>query len=190
MCFGAKDEQFGRFQVVVDGSIQAVKLVHLSGQVTCDPHPISWSNWDVINGLPFSIYLHIFAFVMFNQDRFLRSQMIFALSYFHLISTYSYKFVCLITYYNLDLLIIYSLSSVTSCEKSKTAVSYTRTKCPLCRSFSPCFCFLPSHRLLNRVETRTRKAATLSSITHISHFLLVVWRRVTCLVTLNQLVKV
>ena len=45
VCFGAKDNQFGRFQVEVDGSIQAVKLVHLSGQVTCDPHPISWSNW-------------------------------------------------------------------------------------------------------------------------------------------------
>ena len=45
VCFGARDNQFGRFQVEVDGSIQAVKLVHLSGQVTCDPHPISWSNW-------------------------------------------------------------------------------------------------------------------------------------------------
>ena len=147
---------------------------------------------DVINRLPFSIYLHIFAFVMFNQDRFLRTQMIFALSYFHLIYTYSQKFACLMSYHdqNFDLLIIYSLSSVSSCEKSKTAGSYSRTKWPLCRSFSPCFCFLASHRLLNLVETCTHEAATLSSITHINHFLLVVWRRVICLVTLNQLVKV
>ncbi|XP_067023808.1 uncharacterized protein, partial [Acropora muricata] len=35
VCFGAKDNQFGRFRVEVGGSIQAVKLVHLSGQVNC-----------------------------------------------------------------------------------------------------------------------------------------------------------
>ena len=35
VCFGAKDSQFGQFQVEVGGSIRAVKLVHLSGQVTC-----------------------------------------------------------------------------------------------------------------------------------------------------------
>ena len=35
MCFGAKDNQFGHFQVEFGGSIEAVKLVHLSGQVSC-----------------------------------------------------------------------------------------------------------------------------------------------------------
>ena len=35
MCFGAKDNQFGRFQVEVGGYIQAVKLVHVSGAVNC-----------------------------------------------------------------------------------------------------------------------------------------------------------
>ena len=45
VCFGAKDDRFGRFQVDVRGSIQAVKLVHLSGQVCCTYYQISWSNW-------------------------------------------------------------------------------------------------------------------------------------------------
>ncbi|XP_044182757.1 uncharacterized protein LOC122963385 [Acropora millepora] len=45
VCFGAKDNQFGRFQVEIGGSIQAIKLVHLSGYVTCDSRPISRSNW-------------------------------------------------------------------------------------------------------------------------------------------------
>jgi len=45
VCFGAKDNQFGRFQVEVGGSIQAVKLVHLSGQVTCDVYNNAWSKW-------------------------------------------------------------------------------------------------------------------------------------------------
>ena len=35
MCFGARDNQFGRFRVEVGGSIQAVKLVHVSGAVNC-----------------------------------------------------------------------------------------------------------------------------------------------------------
>ncbi|XP_015760564.1 PREDICTED: uncharacterized protein LOC107339768 isoform X2 [Acropora digitifera] len=35
VCFGAKDNQFGRFRVEVGGSIQAVKLVHVSGAVNC-----------------------------------------------------------------------------------------------------------------------------------------------------------
>ncbi|XP_015760572.1 PREDICTED: uncharacterized protein LOC107339771 isoform X3 [Acropora digitifera] len=45
VCFGAKDNQFGRFQVEVGGSIQAVKMVHLSGQVTCDVESNAWSKW-------------------------------------------------------------------------------------------------------------------------------------------------
>ena len=34
MCFVAKHNQFDRFQVEVDGSIEAAKLVQLSGQMT------------------------------------------------------------------------------------------------------------------------------------------------------------
>ena len=45
MCFGAKDNQFGLFQVEVGGSIQAVKLAHLSGQVTCETPKTAWSKW-------------------------------------------------------------------------------------------------------------------------------------------------
>ncbi|XP_015760568.1 PREDICTED: uncharacterized protein LOC107339770 [Acropora digitifera] len=45
VCFGAKGNQFGRFRVEVGGSIQAVKLVHLSGQVTCDVQRNAWSKW-------------------------------------------------------------------------------------------------------------------------------------------------
>ncbi|XP_029201484.2 uncharacterized protein LOC114965926 [Acropora millepora] len=45
VCFGARDNQFGRFQVECGGSIQAVKLVHLSGQVTCDVQSNAWSKW-------------------------------------------------------------------------------------------------------------------------------------------------
>ncbi|XP_015760567.1 PREDICTED: uncharacterized protein LOC107339769 isoform X2 [Acropora digitifera] len=35
VCFGARDNQFGRFRVEVGGSIHAVKLVHVSGAVNC-----------------------------------------------------------------------------------------------------------------------------------------------------------
>ena len=45
VCFGAKDNRFGRFPVKVRGSLQAVKLVHLSGQVSCAKHQVSWSKW-------------------------------------------------------------------------------------------------------------------------------------------------
>ena len=56
VCFGAKDDQFGRFQVEVGGSIQAVKLVHLSGQVTCDHRQVNASSkWGC--GPPFSVLL-------------------------------------------------------------------------------------------------------------------------------------
>ena len=36
MCFGVRDDQFGRFDVEVGGSLDAVKLVHLSGLVNCN----------------------------------------------------------------------------------------------------------------------------------------------------------
>ena len=35
MCFGAKDGQFDRFVVEVGGAVKSVKLVHVSGSVSC-----------------------------------------------------------------------------------------------------------------------------------------------------------
>ena len=35
MCFGAKNNTFGRFKVEFSGSINAVKLVHLNGTMSC-----------------------------------------------------------------------------------------------------------------------------------------------------------
>ena len=43
MCFGAGDNQSGGFVVEVDGLIDAVKLVHLYGQVSCDVPNGRWS---------------------------------------------------------------------------------------------------------------------------------------------------
>ena len=45
MCFGTKDNQFGTFVVEVGGHIDAVKLVHLHGKVSCDVSKGLWSNW-------------------------------------------------------------------------------------------------------------------------------------------------
>ena len=48
MCFGAKNNQFGRFYVTrrFAGKLAAVKLVHLYGYVTCDTRHVSyWSYW-------------------------------------------------------------------------------------------------------------------------------------------------
>ena len=42
MCFGAKDSQFGQFQVEFGGSIKAVKLLHLYGLVSCGR---GWTKW-------------------------------------------------------------------------------------------------------------------------------------------------
>ncbi|XP_015760575.1 PREDICTED: uncharacterized protein LOC107339772 isoform X2 [Acropora digitifera] len=56
VCFGAKDDQFGRFQVEIGGSIQAIKLVHLSGYVTCDSRPVYRSNWGCVG---WNIFLFI-----------------------------------------------------------------------------------------------------------------------------------
>ena len=45
VCFGAKDNQFGGFAVEVGGHIDAVKLVHINGRVSCDVSLGRWSNW-------------------------------------------------------------------------------------------------------------------------------------------------
>ena len=46
MCFGAKNNQFGRFYVPSSGKLGAVKLVHRYGYVSCDTRKIShWSYW-------------------------------------------------------------------------------------------------------------------------------------------------
>ena len=42
VCFGAKNYTFGRFKVEFSGSINAVKLVHLNGKVSCRN---SWAKW-------------------------------------------------------------------------------------------------------------------------------------------------
>ena len=42
MCFGAKNNTFGRFKVEFSGSINAVKLVHLDGKVSCGT---AWAKW-------------------------------------------------------------------------------------------------------------------------------------------------
>ena len=45
VCFGTKDNQFGTFVVEVGGHIDAVKLVHLHGKVSCDVSRNRLSNW-------------------------------------------------------------------------------------------------------------------------------------------------
>ena len=47
MCFGAKDDQFGRFHIKSDHkNLAAVKLVPLYGYVSCDTRHVSyWSYW-------------------------------------------------------------------------------------------------------------------------------------------------
>lgn len=42
VCFGAKDNAFGWFEVEFAGSIKAVKLVHLDGRVSCGK---AWAKW-------------------------------------------------------------------------------------------------------------------------------------------------
>ena len=45
VCFGAKDNQFGRFHVP-PGRLAAIKLVHLYGYVSCyTPGNLWWSYW-------------------------------------------------------------------------------------------------------------------------------------------------
>ena len=46
VCFGARDNQFGSFNVTYRGKIAAVKLIHLSGYVMCQSGYHSyWSFW-------------------------------------------------------------------------------------------------------------------------------------------------
>ena len=46
MCFGARDNQFGKFLVPSSGRLASVKLVHLYGYVTCQKSVASyWSYW-------------------------------------------------------------------------------------------------------------------------------------------------
>ena len=46
VCFGAKGDQFGRFWIPVSGSLVAVKLVHVSGTVSCSTNNGDrWSFW-------------------------------------------------------------------------------------------------------------------------------------------------
>ena len=47
MCFGAKNNQFGKFTVPVGGRLASVKLVHFYGFVTCDTRIASsgYSYW-------------------------------------------------------------------------------------------------------------------------------------------------
>ena len=47
MCFGAKNNMFGRFEVEFSGSINAVKLVHLNGKVSCGK---AWAKWGCFPG--------------------------------------------------------------------------------------------------------------------------------------------
>lgn len=46
VCFGARHNQYGRFNAPYSGNIGAVKLVHLYGYVSCDTRRTSyWSYW-------------------------------------------------------------------------------------------------------------------------------------------------
>ena len=46
MCFGARDNRFGKFFVPFSGKLASVKLVHVYGYVTCDNRKTSyWSYW-------------------------------------------------------------------------------------------------------------------------------------------------
>ena len=47
VCFGARDNQFGRFHIPPGGgNVGAIKLVHLYGYVSCDTRQsIYWSYW-------------------------------------------------------------------------------------------------------------------------------------------------
>ena len=46
MCFGAKNNHFGKFTVTIGGRLASVKLVHFYGFVTCDTTiPYSYSYW-------------------------------------------------------------------------------------------------------------------------------------------------
>ena len=53
VCFGARDSKFGSFNVPYGGKIAAVKLVHLSGYVSCLVSSLShYSFWGCDNSPP------------------------------------------------------------------------------------------------------------------------------------------
>ncbi|XP_074624240.1 uncharacterized protein LOC141882173 [Acropora palmata] len=56
VCFGAKNDRFGRFQVEFGGSVEAVKLVHISGLLTCGT---GWWKWGCY-GSDTASYLNVF----------------------------------------------------------------------------------------------------------------------------------
>lgn len=58
VCFGTKDDRFGRFKVQVGGSIEDVKLVHLYGWSTCSTTALRWTRWGCA-GRPRYIYILI-----------------------------------------------------------------------------------------------------------------------------------
>ena len=45
MCFGAKDGEFGGFEIETGGSVNAVKLVHVSDRVTCNVNAVGDEAW-------------------------------------------------------------------------------------------------------------------------------------------------
>ena len=45
VCFGARDNKYDSFHVPYGGKIAAVKLIYLSGYVTCSGHISHWSFW-------------------------------------------------------------------------------------------------------------------------------------------------
>ena len=45
VCFGARDDRFGSFVVEIGGSVDTVKLVHVSGDVTCNVNIKSDEGW-------------------------------------------------------------------------------------------------------------------------------------------------
>ena len=45
MCFGARDNKYGSFHVPYGGRIAAVKLIYVSGYVTCTGQISTWSFW-------------------------------------------------------------------------------------------------------------------------------------------------
>ena len=45
LCFGARDDQFGKFFSPYSGKLASVKLVHLHGYVTCDKRITQYSSY-------------------------------------------------------------------------------------------------------------------------------------------------
>jgi len=77
VCFGARHTQYGSFNVPYGGKIAAVKLVHLSGYVTCVGSSISyWSFWGCGNYSPLKHHVDVTIttssnFLLFPPHQFL-----------------------------------------------------------------------------------------------------------------------